>query len=605
MHIDYLKLNRLYSYSPLILIVLLSLALRLSLMSHYLDDWDSVNFAMALKDFSLALGKPQPPGYPVYVALGRIVDLLFHDTTKTLTVISAVSGSLSLIPTYLIAKGFFGDRSAILASILLSLAPAHLLFSEVAMTDMVSLLFLTTTVYLVYRGLDSARYTYISSFAMGITMGIRWTDVLLAPLFLEALRGKKLRSFAISISLAAIGISLWLVPMVMYTGPDEFIYIQAWQWSSASGGSTLSMAGGLSFTGLISTAKSLFDLFIMGWSWAFLVLIMTALLALGLVLNNDGIVNLIRDRRVRVLGLWISAYLIFSMLFYMLYIPRYLLPMFPPMAIIFAKSWLTILDNAPGRRAKRSMYLILALIIIAMSAQSIGGAYAIHTTAPAPVEAAQFIKENYPPKSTLVLGMDSLRHFQFYLDGYYVMDRRCTSPEDIYRYLLVNKTIIDEQGTVGFDAQVHQFSRSRDIYPKHEAMGIYEFKPRAWPVMLMDEGWYAPETSMGSTMRWMKGDASIFVYSKKNCTATLNMSAFSFQRPRTLQILSKGRKWDLQISNEPKDIDHRIDLEKGVNEIRLHVLEGGSRPCDFPELKNSDSRVLSVAAVNLKVIEDL
>ena len=171
-------------------------------MSHYLDDWDSVNFAMALKDFSLALGKPQPPGYPVYVALGRVVDLLFHDTTKTLTVISAVSGSLSLIPTYLIARDFFGDRTAILASVLLTLAPAHLLFSEVAMTDMVSLLFLTTTVYLLYRGMKSARYTYLASFAMGITMGIRWTDILLAPLFLEALYGKRLKSFAISVSLA-------------------------------------------------------------------------------------------------------------------------------------------------------------------------------------------------------------------------------------------------------------------------------------------------------------------------------------------------------------------------------------------------------------------
>ena len=331
---------------------------------------------------------------------------------------------------------------------------------------------------------------------------------------------------------------------------------------------------------------------------------MITLLAFGLMLNKDGLLNLIRDRRARVLGLWISAYLVFSMLFYMLYIPRYLLPMFPPMAIIFARSWLTILDGAPGRWAKRSLCLIFALTIIAMSVQSIGGAYAIHTTAPAPVEAAQFIRDNYPPESTLVLGMDSLRHFQFYLDGYYVMDKRCTSPEDIYRFLLANKTIIDEQGTLGFDSQMHQFSRSRDIYPKHEVMRIYEYRPAAWPAMLMDEGWYVPEISMGRTMRWMMGDASILVYSKRNCTATLNMSAFSFLRPRMLEVLYRGSIWDFQTTTEPGDIEHRIALVKGANEIRLHVLEGGSRPCDFPQLNNSDSRTLSVAVSDLKIAED-
>src|SRR5215211_2527499 len=37
-----------------------------------LEDLDSINFALGLHDFDPARHQPHPPGYPVYIALGRI-----------------------------------------------------------------------------------------------------------------------------------------------------------------------------------------------------------------------------------------------------------------------------------------------------------------------------------------------------------------------------------------------------------------------------------------------------------------------------------------------------------------------------------------------------
>ena len=37
-----------------------------------LEDIDSVNFALGVRDFDVANHRPHPPGYPLYIALGKL-----------------------------------------------------------------------------------------------------------------------------------------------------------------------------------------------------------------------------------------------------------------------------------------------------------------------------------------------------------------------------------------------------------------------------------------------------------------------------------------------------------------------------------------------------
>jgi hypothetical protein len=41
-------------------------------LARSLEDIDSVNFALGIRDFDLATHRPHPPGYPVYIALGKV-----------------------------------------------------------------------------------------------------------------------------------------------------------------------------------------------------------------------------------------------------------------------------------------------------------------------------------------------------------------------------------------------------------------------------------------------------------------------------------------------------------------------------------------------------
>src|SRR5215212_2432177 len=47
------------------------LVAHLPFLAPSLEDIDSINFALGLREFDVAKHQPHPPGYPVYIALGR------------------------------------------------------------------------------------------------------------------------------------------------------------------------------------------------------------------------------------------------------------------------------------------------------------------------------------------------------------------------------------------------------------------------------------------------------------------------------------------------------------------------------------------------------
>jgi hypothetical protein len=52
-------------------LALLFLAAHLPFLPPTLEDLDSISFAMGVRDFDIARHQPHPPGYPVYIALGK------------------------------------------------------------------------------------------------------------------------------------------------------------------------------------------------------------------------------------------------------------------------------------------------------------------------------------------------------------------------------------------------------------------------------------------------------------------------------------------------------------------------------------------------------
>jgi 4-amino-4-deoxy-L-arabinose transferase-like glycosyltransferase len=109
--------------------------------SHWLDDWDSVNFALALDDFDVTRHRPHPPGYPLYIAAGKFAQVFVADHAAALTLVSALAGAAVASMVYLLDRRYEDRSAALCATLIMALSPLFWLQSGLALTDMFGMVF--------------------------------------------------------------------------------------------------------------------------------------------------------------------------------------------------------------------------------------------------------------------------------------------------------------------------------------------------------------------------------------------------------------------------------------------------------------------------------
>src|SRR5215208_6377741 len=74
----------------------LYLAAHLPSLAPSLEDIDSINFALGLREFDVAKHQPHPPGYPVYIALGRTSLSAIHAIAPSVPQVRAEALALAI-----------------------------------------------------------------------------------------------------------------------------------------------------------------------------------------------------------------------------------------------------------------------------------------------------------------------------------------------------------------------------------------------------------------------------------------------------------------------------------------------------------------------------
>ena len=120
------------------------------------------------------LSQPQAPGYIFFVALGKIINILFNNPNTSMIFINIVFSILTVFLIYFLAKQMFSREIAVVTSILLIFNPIFWFYGEIAMIYMTVALFATLIAYTSYqllRGDD--KFLYISSIVLGLSGGFR------------------------------------------------------------------------------------------------------------------------------------------------------------------------------------------------------------------------------------------------------------------------------------------------------------------------------------------------------------------------------------------------------------------------------------------------
>ena len=192
-------------------------------------EWDDVLFARALHRFDVALHQPQPPGFPLFVFISRLVHSIWVEDWLALGITSALFASVLGLALYYIYREIFRDRAAAAAGAWLSMfAPAVLLYSGAPRSDVPGLAAGLLGLALALRGRASKGALIAAGAVLGLGMGIRFsvaaavTPALAVGMFIWIKRGRWKTVLAAGSS-AAVGFLLCYIPAILLTGVQGYL----------------------------------------------------------------------------------------------------------------------------------------------------------------------------------------------------------------------------------------------------------------------------------------------------------------------------------------------------------------------------------------------
>src|SRR5437763_12956938 len=124
-------------------------------------DWDETLFCLGMRDYDVTLHHPHPPGFPVYIALGRLVRLVVHDDFRALQAINLTAGMLVFPAVFMLARELrFRFTTAAIAGALFAFLPNVWLFRGTAFSVVPSIVLVVFAVALLLRGRRDANAYY-------------------------------------------------------------------------------------------------------------------------------------------------------------------------------------------------------------------------------------------------------------------------------------------------------------------------------------------------------------------------------------------------------------------------------------------------------------
>jgi hypothetical protein len=187
-----------------------------------LYNWDAVQFALALHEFDIAKHQPHPPGYLLYVGLGRLLNASLSDPTLAYVALAMLFSAGSTFVLYGLARRLYDRATAFVAASLLAVSPLFWFYGSVGLTYAGEAFAASVVAWFAYATLTgSVRHLYWGALALGLTGGMRQSVLLLLlPLWLgcAALGIRSRRRLATAAGILLASVLAWLLPMMWLTG---------------------------------------------------------------------------------------------------------------------------------------------------------------------------------------------------------------------------------------------------------------------------------------------------------------------------------------------------------------------------------------------------
>jgi hypothetical protein len=458
-------------------------------------DWDELLFMLSLRGFDVARHHPHPPGFPLFVAAGKLVHFFGVPDFRAFQALNLLAGMAIVPAMYALCRALdMRESTSITAGVLLAFAPNVWFYGGTGLSDVPSMVLVVIALALLFR--DDDRSFALGAIVLGIAGGFRPQSVMIGaiPMLLAVLgeRARKPRRIGWALVTAAI-VTVSYVTAAWLTGWSAYreVLLKHQRYIAAVDSFRNPARGPL---------WRLFDDFFI-WPYR-----MPAInIALTLLVVVSALVSLprLRPHVVRML-LAFGPFCLFAWLF----LDRHSVSRFSigyaPLLALMAADGLSIIARRPRYEALSTAVLVVAITILIWPALR-----EVQRTVSPPVQATDWIRTNAPPESTAVYAdVDVGAYAEYYLTRYRVT--LLPKGETPVAWSGRQKGIfIREDSSNGLAAGALQFTRPHGVL--WDLVRRRYFEVALLPVTERFEygsGWLGEEGTGATAWRWM-GNRSV------------------------------------------------------------------------------------------------
>ena len=194
---------------------------RMASTIYYIEDIDSLRFALSLYDYSLENLQPHFPGYPVFCFFAKILYLIMPSMGISFSIIGAISTFVIIYFSLRLGNTEIKSPEGVFMSIIIFFNPMIWVMGNRYMPDLMGLALVSAILCFFILPQSRKGNLFAGFFLTGILLGTRlsYFPLVLIPFFKNLQEGLSLKKITYFVS----GILVWLIPLILLEGFDSLI----------------------------------------------------------------------------------------------------------------------------------------------------------------------------------------------------------------------------------------------------------------------------------------------------------------------------------------------------------------------------------------------
>ncbi|RJQ25588.1 hypothetical protein C4577_05490 [Candidatus Parcubacteria bacterium] len=279
---------------------------RLPLVEKMQSHWDGPQYSIAMVRYSFEQQTPAPPGYPLYIVLGKLANMITDDPHRATLLVSVFFAGAGAIALYITGKTIFNRFVGSLSSLLFLSGPTFYYFGLTSypygLTPALASIFFLIGYLLIFK---KKNCTVIFGIFFSLLIGFRPQDLFFfLPFYAWVLFSLPIRSIVNILLASLITFIAWFIPFVSLTAGSVDNYISLSR-SFASAGALPVLSFNQIERYLVSIIKGYYLSF--GLAGGFIVYFIVKAKSLSSIKNK------ITRKYIVLFGLWILPSFLFNL----------------------------------------------------------------------------------------------------------------------------------------------------------------------------------------------------------------------------------------------------------------------------------------------------